>query len=151
MDHFLVRRVTEGQTATIEGQGQASHKSTPSKDGGKQSQKKKKKIQWGIHQIRIYSDHRQSRRRGTTVFRVFNITVKWSRQNYCGIWRCITFSWMPSLLSTCNRCCVIFVWLKFWISCQTEFPELAAKAMRCLLPFQIPVWERFFYTGVLEE
>ena len=23
-----------------------------------------------------------------------------------------------------------------WISCQTTFPELAAKAMRCLLPFQ---------------
>ncbi|XP_063766104.1 protein FAM200A-like [Eleginops maclovinus] len=25
--------------------------------------------------------------------------------------------------------------VKFWISCQTEFPQLAAKAMRCLLPF----------------
>lgn len=25
--------------------------------------------------------------------------------------------------------------VKFWISCQTEFPELTVKAVRCLLPF----------------
>ena len=48
MGRFLVRRVTEGQTATaegqaatIEGQGQASNKATRSKDTGKQSQKRK--------------------------------------------------------------------------------------------------------------
>ena len=48
MGRFLVRRVTEGQTATaegqaatIEGQGQASNKAIPSQDTGKQSQKKK--------------------------------------------------------------------------------------------------------------
>ena len=50
MDRFLVRRVTEeqtatteGQAATIEGQGQASNKATPSQDTGKQSQKRKRK------------------------------------------------------------------------------------------------------------
>ena len=41
MDRFLVRRVTEGQAATTE--GQASNKATPSQDTGKQSQKGKRK------------------------------------------------------------------------------------------------------------
>ena len=150
MDRFLVRRVT-GTGCHDRGTRTGFQQSYTFTGYRETKSKKKKKIQWGIHQKRIYSDDRQSRRGGTTVFRVFNITVNWSHRNYCGIWRRITFSWMPSLLSTCNRCCVIFIWLKFWISCQTEFPELAAKAMRCLLPFQIPVWERFFYTGVLEE
>ena len=50
MGRFLVRRVTEGQTAMtkgqaarIEGQGQASNKATPSQDTGKQSKKRKRK------------------------------------------------------------------------------------------------------------
>ena len=42
MDRFLVRRVTERQATTIEGQGQASNKTTPSQDTGKQSKKKRK-------------------------------------------------------------------------------------------------------------
>ena len=41
MDRFLVRRVTEGQAATTE--GQASNKATRSQDTGKQSQKRKRK------------------------------------------------------------------------------------------------------------
>ena len=40
MDRFLVRRVTEGQAATTE--GQASNKATRSQDTGKQIQKRKK-------------------------------------------------------------------------------------------------------------
>ena len=52
MDRFFVRRVTEGQTATTEGQaatiggrGQASNKATRSQDTGKQSKKRKRKTQ----------------------------------------------------------------------------------------------------------
>ena len=41
MDRFLVRRVTEGQAATTE--GQASNKATRSQDTGKQIQKRKRK------------------------------------------------------------------------------------------------------------
>ena len=41
MDRFLVRRVTEGQAATTE--GQASNKAIRSQDTGKQIQKRKRK------------------------------------------------------------------------------------------------------------
>ena len=41
MDRFSVRRVTEGQAATTE--GQASNKATRSQDTGKQIQKRKRK------------------------------------------------------------------------------------------------------------
>ena len=75
MDRFLVRRVTEGQTATIGGQGQASNnKSTPSQDTGKQSPKRK--IIYNEEYIKYGFTVTTDRAGGTTVFRVFNITVK---------------------------------------------------------------------------
>ena len=134
---------TEGQVATIDGQGQSSNKATPSQDTGKQSRKRKYNEEYIKYGFAVTTD-----RAGEEVPMCFVCSTLLSTEAIKPsklLRHMETHHVFLNAKPTCNRYYVIFIRLKFWISCQTEFPELAANAMRCLLPFQIPVGVVFLH------